>query len=143
MVGVVDAVKGVVLLSDSRTIGASWAGLCALSAPTRSNVSCRQVYFNATLPPRLRVIQESLVRPRFFVIPCPFLGNLGATLQIVDSGADQESCFFRDIDGESVEGGYYFEELAIFETLVGTSFFVIFLGGFFPFDLDRRKVCVD
>lgn len=77
------------------------------------------------------------------VIPCPCLGNLGATLKIVDSGADQDSCFFRDSDGESVEGGYYFEELAIVETPLDIAVFAVFMGGSFPFDLDRRKVCVN
>lgn len=77
------------------------------------------------------------------VIPCPCLGILGATLQIVDSGADQDSCFFRDSDGESVEGGHYFEELAVVEAPLSITFFPLFMGGFFPYDLGRRKVCVN
>lgn len=58
------------------------------------------------------------------------------SLQVVDSGLDQESCFFRDEDGEQVEGGYYFDEI-----LVGTLGFIPrFTAGSFPMDLERRKV---
>ena len=56
--------------------------------------------------------------------------------QIIDSGLDQESCFFRDEDGEHVEGGYYFDEIAL-----GSNFILLdFRGGYFPYDLSRRKV---
>lgn len=56
--------------------------------------------------------------------------------QIIDSGLDQESCFFRDEDGENVEGGFYFNEIAI-----GSNFLLLdFRGGYFPYDLSRRKV---
>lgn len=56
---------------------------------------------------------------------------------MVDSGLDQESCFFRDEDGEHVENGHYFEELAL---LSATEVNLVFNGGYFPQDLDRRKV---
>lgn len=58
--------------------------------------------------------------------------------QVVDSGLDQESCYFRDEDGEHVEGGYYFDEV-----LVGTlGILPLFTTGSFPMDLERRKVCM-
>lgn len=57
-------------------------------------------------------------------------------LQVVDSGLDQESCFFRDEDGVHVEGGHYYDEIAI-----GDNFFLVdFDGGYYPYDLERRKV---
>lgn len=59
--------------------------------------------------------------------------------QVVDSGLDQESCFFRDEDGENVELGYYFDEIAL---LSATDYFAEFNGGYFPADLNRRKVGV-
>lgn len=59
-------------------------------------------------------------------------------LQIVDSGLDQESCFFRDEDGEHVEGGYYFDEL--YEGPFG-GFITLFTTGFYPVGSERRKVC--
>lgn len=57
-------------------------------------------------------------------------------LQIVDSGLDQESCFFRDEDGEHVDGGHYYDEVAS-----GSNYFLVdFNGGYYPHDLTRRKV---
>lgn len=57
-------------------------------------------------------------------------------LQIVDSGLDQESCFFRDEDGERVDGGHYYDEVA-----AGSDYFLVtFTGGYYPHDLTRRKV---
>lgn len=57
--------------------------------------------------------------------------------QVIDSGLDEESCFFTDGDGDTVERGYFFEEIAI---ISDTSVSPLFTGGYFPHDPDRRKV---
>lgn len=60
--------------------------------------------------------------------------------QIVDSGLDETSCFFIDEDGEEVEHGYFFDEIGfIGEPSIATAV-LVFAGGYFPFDLTRRKV---
>lgn len=56
---------------------------------------------------------------------------------MIDSGLDEESCYFADGDGDIVERGYYFEEIAI---ISATSVAPVFTGGYFPHDKDRRKV---
>ena len=51
---------------------------------------------------------------------------------------DQDSCFFRDSDGETVEIGYYFDEIAVTSSTLLS--YRVDSGGSFPVDLDRRKV---
>lgn len=68
--------------------------------------------------------------------------------QVVDTGVDVSSCFFVDEDKKEVEHGHFFEEIGVsadeFSSVslsssdahIGT----VFKGGYFPFDLSRRKV---
>ena len=70
---------------------------------------------------------------------------------MVDSGLDETSCFFIDDDGEKIEHGHYFEELAwtvrYFWTVSSnylyssdTDVHEVFNGGDFVYDTSRRKV---
>lgn len=58
---------------------------------------------------------------------------------MIDSGLDEESCYFADGDGGTVERGYFFQEIAI---ISDTSVAPMFNGGYFPQDPDRRKVAL-
>lgn len=49
---------------------------------------------------------------------------------------DETSCFFIDGDGEEIQHGYYFDEVAMDSENV----FVISTGSDFYFDMTRRKV---
>ena len=61
--------------------------------------------------------------------------------QIVDTGLDETSCFFIDDSGEKIEHGYYFDNIELNgEESSATTAEVDFTGGYFPFDLTRRKV---
>lgn len=65
--------------------------------------------------------------------------------QVIDTGLDETSCFFIDDDGEEVDHGYYFDELAIL-SLSATSeasesrIFASFNDGDFSSYPERRKV---
>ncbi|CAM9868950.1 unnamed protein product, partial [Ascophyllum nodosum] len=79
------------------------------------------------------------------------LDGTGEVIQVVDSGLDETSCFFIDDDGEKIEHGHYFEELAwtvrYFWTVSSnylyssdTDVHEVFNGGDFVYDTSRRKV---
>ena len=59
----------------------------------------------------------------------------------MDTGLDETSCFFIDDSGEKIEHGYYFDNIELNgEESSATTAEVDFTGGYFPFDLTRRKV---
>lgn len=101
-----------------------------MSTPCHVSPSPLIVFFYLLIPPQNTVVHEwtHLSFWRFF--SC-------VSFQVIDSGLDETSCFFLDDDGEEIEHGYYFEELAMASS--GTAA-VIFKGGDFPVDLTRRKV---
>ncbi|CAM9375513.1 unnamed protein product, partial [Sphacelaria rigidula] len=67
------------------------------------------------------------------------LDGTDEVIQIVDSGLDETHCFFIDEDGEEVEHGYLFDEVGVYGPS-SSEFATMASGGYFPFDLSRRKI---
>lgn len=60
------------------------------------------------------------------------------TIQVVDTGLDETSCFFADDTGGEVEHGYLFDGIEVDAT---TGYPSAALGKpWFPYDMSRRKV---
>lgn len=70
--------------------------------------------------------------------------SLALMAQVVDTGLDYSSCYFIDEDGEEVRHGHYYEEVGFPSDSSFSSstskVAVVFEGGDFHADLDRRKV---
>lgn len=74
------------------------------------------------------------------MLHCAIRGPLCTYRQIVDSGLDETHCHFVDEDGKEVEHGYFFDELSVSGSSSTFTYNTEFTGGYFPFDISRRKV---